>query len=162
MLKVLTMQFVCAGGIHISLNYYSFFIIIFMELTAQKGKGDRGKRTSDRVRTRDLCSITEFQPREPQRPVEILRPHRSYVPLFSDTQDLRLEASTVCYVMVAGSAVPSTLHDFASLRWKAASISLYSLHIQRDRGGSLKLRDKCRSRVRARLLVLFPLSPFPF
>ena len=37
-------------------------------------KGDREKRTSDRARTRDLCSIVEFQPREPRRPVEILRP----------------------------------------------------------------------------------------
>ena len=45
-----------------------------MELTAQKGKGDREKRTSDRARTRDLRSITEFQPREPRRPAEILRP----------------------------------------------------------------------------------------
>ena len=44
-----------------------------MELTAQKGKGDRGKRTSDRARTWDLRSIAEFQPREPRRPVEILR-----------------------------------------------------------------------------------------
>ena len=32
-------------------------ITIFMELTAQKGKGDRGKRTSDRTRTRDLRSM---------------------------------------------------------------------------------------------------------
>ena len=31
----------------------------------------------------------------------------------------------MCYVMVAGSAAPSTLHEFASLRWKATSISLY-------------------------------------
>ena len=49
-------------------------MIIFMELTAQKGKGDRGKRTSDRAQIWDLCSIAEFQPREPQRPVEILLP----------------------------------------------------------------------------------------
>ena len=42
--------------------------------TAQKGKGDREKRTSDRARTRDLRSIVEFQPREPRRPAEILRP----------------------------------------------------------------------------------------
>ena len=28
-------------------------------------------------------------------------------------------------VMVAGLAVPSMLHESASLRWKAASISLY-------------------------------------
>ena len=34
-------------------------ITILMELTAQKGKGDREKRTSDRARTRDLCSIAE-------------------------------------------------------------------------------------------------------
>ena len=31
----------------------------------------------------------------------------------------------MCYVIVAGSAVPSTLHEVASLRWKATSISLY-------------------------------------
>ena len=45
-----------------------------MELTAQKGKGNREKRTSDRARTWDLRSIAEFQPREPRRLVEILRP----------------------------------------------------------------------------------------
>ena len=42
--------------------------------TAQKGKCDREKRTSDRARTRDLRSIAEFQPREPRRPAEIPRP----------------------------------------------------------------------------------------
>ena len=52
-----------------------------MELTARKGKGDRGKRTSGRAETRDLRSIVEFQPREPRRAVEILRPHHSYVPV---------------------------------------------------------------------------------
>ena len=93
-------------------------------------KGDRGKKTSDCARTRDLHSIAEFEPREPRRLVEILRPpsllctgHRR--PLSSDTEDLRLEAGTVCGVMVAGSAVPSMLHESVSLRWKAASISLY-------------------------------------
>ena len=142
-----------------------------MELTAQKGKGDREKRTSDCARTRDLHSIAEFQPHEPRRPVEIPRPplplctgHRCAaiqrrlrpVPLsITEFQphepwrpveillslsllctghrcvaiqrhlDLRLEAGTVCYVMVAGSAVPSTLHEVASLRWKATS-----LHVQ--------------------------------
>ena len=35
-----------------------------MELTAQKGKGDREARTSDGAQTRDLRSIAEFQPRE--------------------------------------------------------------------------------------------------
>ena len=30
----------------------------------------------------------------------------------------------MCGVMVAGSAVPSMLHESASLRWKAASISV--------------------------------------
>ena len=49
--------------------------------TAQKGKGDREKRTSDRARTRDLRSIAEFQPREPWRPAEILRPPSPYVPV---------------------------------------------------------------------------------
>ena len=49
-------------------------ITIFMELTAQKGKGDRGKRTSDRAQTQDLHSIAEFQPREPWRLVELLHP----------------------------------------------------------------------------------------
>ena len=77
------------------------FITIFMELTAQKGKGDRGKKTRDCARTWDLCSIAEFQPSEPRRPVEILCPpsllctgHR--LPLTRDTSDLRLEAGTVC------------------------------------------------------------------
>ena len=37
-------------------------------------KRRRGRKTSDRARTRDLRSIAEFQPREPQRPVEILHP----------------------------------------------------------------------------------------
>ena len=41
---------------------------------SSEGKGDRRKRTSDRARTRDLRSIAEFQPREPQRQIEILRP----------------------------------------------------------------------------------------
>ena len=106
---------------------------------SSEGKGDRGKKTSNRARTRDLRSIAEFQPREPRRPVEILHPpsllctgHRR--PLSSDTSDLRLEAGTVCGVMVAGSAVPSMLHESASLRWKAASISLYE-HAMGD-GGS--------------------------
>ena len=49
-------------------------ITIFMEVTAQKGKGDRVKRTSDHAQTRDLRSIAEFQPRKPRRPVEIPRP----------------------------------------------------------------------------------------
>ena len=47
-------------------------ITILTELTAQKGKGDRGKRTSDRAWTWDLRSIAEFQPCEPWRLVEIL------------------------------------------------------------------------------------------
>ena len=59
----------------------SVYVTIFMQLTAQKGKGDRGKRTSDCARTQDLHSITEFQPGEPWRPVEILVPHCSYVPV---------------------------------------------------------------------------------
>ena len=33
----------------------------------------------------------------------------------------------MCGVMVAGSAVPSMLHESASLRWKAASISVCSM-----------------------------------
>ena len=55
-------------------EYPHLNLVIYMELHSSKGKGDRGKRTSDRARTRDLRSIAEFQPREPQRPVEILRP----------------------------------------------------------------------------------------
>ena len=43
---------------------YVLVITIFMKLTAQKGKGDRGKRTSDRTRTLDPRSIAELQPRE--------------------------------------------------------------------------------------------------
>ena len=45
-----------------------------MELTAQKGKGDKGKKISDCARTWDLRSIAECQPREPRRPIEILCP----------------------------------------------------------------------------------------
>ena len=87
-----------------------------MELTAQKGKGDRGKRTRDRALTRDLRSIAELQPREPRRPAEILCPpsllctgHRCA----AIQQHLRpaSQAGTVCYVMVAGSVMPSRLHD---------------------------------------------------
>ena len=33
--------------------------VIYMQLHSSEGKGDRGKRTSDRVRTWDLCSIAE-------------------------------------------------------------------------------------------------------
>ena len=38
---------------------YCKIITIFMEFTAQNGKDDREKRTSDRARTRDLRSIAE-------------------------------------------------------------------------------------------------------
>ena len=41
---------------------------------SSEGKGDRGKRTSDCPRTRDLRSNAEFQPRKPWRLVESLRP----------------------------------------------------------------------------------------
>ena len=49
-----------------------------MELTAQKGKGDGGKRTSDRARTWDLHSIAEFRyiramGDEGSRPVSVAR-----------------------------------------------------------------------------------------
>ena len=58
---------------------------------SSEGKGDRGERTSDRTRTRDLRSIAEFQPREQQRDwSRSFVPHCSYVlvtgvPLSSDT-----------------------------------------------------------------------------
>ena len=42
---------------------------------------------------------------------------------------VRIEAGTACYVMVADSAVPSMLHEFASLIWKAASISVCAMSI---------------------------------
>ena len=66
---------------------------------SSKGKGDRGKK--------------------PRRPVEIRRPPSLLCtgrrqPLSSDASDLRLEAGTVCGVTVAGSAVPSMLHESAS------------------------------------------------
>ena len=41
---------------------------------SSEGKGNRGKGAGDHARTRDLRSIAEFQPREPQRPAEILHP----------------------------------------------------------------------------------------
>ena len=108
----------------------NMYLVIYMELHSSKGKGDRGKRTSDHARTRDLCSIAEFQPSEPRRPVEIPRPPSLLCTGYRCAAiqrhlNLRLEAGTECYVMVAGSAVPSTLHEFASLGWKATSISLY-------------------------------------
>ena len=78
-----------------------------------------------RPQTRDLRSIASHGDRS-----RSFVPHRPYVPvtgapLSSDAEDLRLEAGTVCYVMVAGSVVPSMLHEVAILRWKATSISLY-------------------------------------
>ena len=60
--------------IHKVWKRYTRNITISMELTVQKGKGNRGKKTSDCTRTRDLCSIAEFQPREPPRLVKFLRP----------------------------------------------------------------------------------------
>ena len=56
------------------MSWYTSYKPYKWNFTAQKGKGDREKRTSDRARTRDLRSIAEFQPREPRRPAEILRP----------------------------------------------------------------------------------------
>ena len=50
-----------------------YSVEIVVKSTAQKGQGDKGKRTSDRAQTRDLHSITEFQPREPPISVKILR-----------------------------------------------------------------------------------------
>ena len=50
------------------------YSVIYMKLHSSEGKGDRGKRTSDRARTWDLHTIAEFQPCEPRRPVEILLP----------------------------------------------------------------------------------------
>ena len=104
-------------------------ITIFMEFTAQKGKGDREKRTSDCARTRTYAIPRSFSHASHRDRSKSFVPHRSYVPvtgvpLSSDIKDLQLEAGTVCYVMVAGSAVPSTLHEFVSLIWKAASIYL--------------------------------------
>ena len=46
---------------------------------SSEGKGNRGKRTSNHAWTQDLCSIAEFQPREPRRPVEILHLIRNSV-----------------------------------------------------------------------------------
>ena len=95
-------------------------ITIFMELTAQKGKvtGEKDQRPLEPTRTRDLRSIAEFQPREPRRPVEILRP-----PSLLCTGDtcaaiqrhLRPAPRGWCCVLCdgAGSAVPSTLHEFS-------------------------------------------------
>ena len=90
-----------------------------MELTAQKGKGDRENRASDCARTRDIRSIAEFQPCEPRRPVEILCPPS---PLCTGNGGRRIS-----------TGLPG---------WNSAI--------------------EHRSRVRARLLVLFSLSPFPF
>ena len=50
----------------------------------------------------------------------------------------------MCYMMVAGSVVPSTLHEFASPRWKAASISLYRVAMfegAKHRGGVSSLHS---------------------
>ena len=61
------------GAFYITI-YDVINLVIHMELHSSEGKGYSRKRTSDRARTRDLRSIAEFQPREPRRPVEILRP----------------------------------------------------------------------------------------
>ena len=108
---------------------------------SSEGKGDRGKKTSDRARTRDLRSIAEFQPREPWRPVEILRPpsllctgHRQL--LSSDTSDLRLEAGTVCGVMVAATPpflpnklYKSYIHDQRSMCTYNKPSALYNMQL---------------------------------
>ena len=69
-----------------------------MELTAQKGKGDREKRTSDRARTRDLRSIAEFQPREPRGPVEIPRPPSPPIAPMYRSQVCRYPATLKIYI----------------------------------------------------------------
>ena len=64
-------------AIYLCLHVCSIVITLFSNLYgihSSKGKGDRGKKTSDRARTWDLRSIAEFQPRDPRRPVEILCP----------------------------------------------------------------------------------------
>ena len=77
-----------------------------------------GKRTSDCARTW-------------RRPVEILCPpsllctgHRCA----AIQRHLRpAPRGWYCYVKVAGSAMPSTLHEYKSLRWKAREIEV-ALH----------------------------------
>ena len=138
-----------------------------MELTAQRGKGDRGKRTSDCSQTWDLCSIAEFQPREtgrdPSSPIVLM--YRSQVCRYTATLKTCTSRLVLCaiYVMVAGSAVPSTLHEFASLRWKAASISLY---IQLAKGIMSVQQTKpvphhCQATVLAVMVSSIPLTELP-
>ena len=52
---------------------------------------------------------------DPSSPIALM--YRSQVCRYAaTTYNLRLEAGTVCGVMVAGSAAPSMLHESASLR----------------------------------------------
>ena len=71
-----------------------------MELTAQKGKGDRRKRTVQRPRSSSGPTLyrgvspTETG-RDPPSPIALSYVPVTGVPLSSDTSDLRLEAGTV-------------------------------------------------------------------
>ena len=96
-----------------------------MELTAQKGKRRQGKKDQRPRSNLGPTLYREFQPRDPQRLVEILRPHHSYICTGHRCAAMQrhltcdLEAGTVCGVMVAGLAVPSTLNEFTILRWNS-------------------------------------------
>ena len=92
----------------------------------EKAIGEKGPATALKLGTSALTrSFRHTSHRDRSRS---LVPHCSYVPvtgvppLPSDTYDLRLEAGTVCGVMVAGLAAPGMLHESVSLKGKAASI----------------------------------------
>ena len=64
--------------------------------------------------------------RDPPSPIALM--YWSQAAAIQQHLNLHLEAGTVCGVMVAGLAAPSMLHEFASLRWKAAAISVCSMN----------------------------------
>ena len=87
-----------------------------MEFTAQKGKGDRGKRPATAPELGTYALSRSFSHASHGGRSRSSIPHRPYVPVTGVRYpELRLEAGTVCDVMVAGLAVPSMLHESASL-----------------------------------------------
>ena len=107
-----------------------------MEITAQKQKATNEKGPATVLEPGTYALSWSFSHASHGDRSRSLVPHsfplmyRSQVCRYPATlKTCALEAGTVCYVMVAGSAVPSTLHEFVSLRWKAASISVCAMSI---------------------------------
>ena len=86
-----------------------------MELTAQEGKGDGEK--NQRLRS----NLAETG-RDPSSPIAVM--YWSQMCCYPATLKTCASRLVLCYVKVAGSAVPSTLHEYKSLRWKAREIEV--------------------------------------